>query len=75
MIDSDSDFLSSLLANGVALNVNQQGFRAVAQGSDVYIIAPQSASQNFEYTGGYISTEKSMSVLSRSNYFAQWWNE
>ena len=44
--DSDSDFLSSLLANGVATNVNQQGFRAVAQGRDIYIIAPQSASQN-----------------------------
>ena len=44
--DSDIDFLSSLLANGAATNVNQQGFRAVAQGRDVYIIAPQSASQN-----------------------------
>jgi type IV pilus assembly protein PilY1 len=44
--DSDIDFLSSLLAGGAAANINQQGFRAVAQGRDIYIIAPQSAVQN-----------------------------
>ncbi len=43
---ADSDFLSSLLAGGVATNINQQGYRAVAQGKDIYIIAPQSTSQN-----------------------------
>ena len=44
--DSDIDFLSSFLAGGVATNINQQGFRAVALGRDVYIIAPQSAAPN-----------------------------
>lgn len=46
--DSDIDFLSSVLAGGVATNINQQGFRAIAMGRDVFIIAPQSASQNLD---------------------------
>ena len=46
-IGTDSDSASSLLASGVASNITKEGFRAVALGSDVYIIAPPASTQNF----------------------------
>ena len=46
-IGTDSDFASSLLASGVASNITKEGFRAVALGSDVYIIVPPASTQNF----------------------------
>ena len=46
-IGNDSDFSSSLLASGVASNIAKEGFRAVALGSDIYIIAPPASTQNF----------------------------
>jgi type IV pilus assembly protein PilY1 len=46
-IGTDSDSASSLLASGVASNITKEGFRAIALGSDVYIIAPPASTQNF----------------------------
>jgi type IV pilus assembly protein PilY1 len=46
-IGPDSDSASSLLASGVASNITKEGFRAIALGSDVYIIAPPASTQNF----------------------------
>ena len=46
-VGTDSDFASSQLASGVASNITKEGFRAVALGSDVYIIAPSGSTANF----------------------------
>ncbi len=46
-IGADVDFASSQLASGVASNITLEGFRAIALGSDVYIIAPPQSPQNF----------------------------
>ncbi|MFN5445893.1 MAG: pilus assembly protein [bacterium] len=71
-IGTDLDLSAANLAWSIALNITKEGFRAIALGNDVYIIAPPTASQNLgapvvDYYGKIETSVESFKDIPRTN--------